>query len=138
MRIILMLILAVAGVKGADLQGGGNNPLRNVKLDEATSLEFFAKPGDDTLYFRISIKEGEGSSTTISPGTGVPTGKSFVYFWDDALKTFWFADERFLQKFDLSQKGKTSTTTYKAGDRKGVKDMPAGMVSLVEGLTGAQ
>jgi len=136
MRFLLVCLLSTTAAFAADSQGGGSNPFGTTALDDTTTLSFFTKPEDDTLYFRLSWKENEGSSSTVSSGSGVPAKKEFAYYWDDSKKIFWFADGRFLQKFDMSRAKGSSTTSRisNIADYKGDNDFPSDFIASVDTL----
>lgn len=136
MRLLLIVLFCAASAVAADSQGQGSNPFVRVPLDDTISLSFFTKPEDDTLYFRLSWRESETSSSSLSSGSGVLPKQRYAYFWDDSAKVFWFADARFLQKFDMSKakEGSTQTSTCNVTDYRGLKDLPPEMVPLIESL----
>lgn len=136
MRFFFIFLLTAAAAIAGDKHGSGNNPFGLIALDDTISLSFFTKPADENLYFRLSWKESETSSSSLSPGSGVFPKERYAYFWDDSRKIFWFADERFLQKYDMSKakEGSPSSRTSTIGDYKSDKDFPAEMIPLVESL----
>ena len=136
MRFFLIILLTATAATAGNKLGSGNNPFGLNSLDDTIALSFFTKPADENLYFRLSWKESETSSSSLSSGSGVSPNERYAYFWDDARKIFWFADERFLQKYDMSKAKEGSTTSRKSmiGDFKADKDFPPEMIPLIESL----
>lgn len=136
MRSLLLIFLFATSSFAADSSGTGINPFVVSALDDEISLPFFTNPGDDTLYCRLSWKEIEGSTSSMSFGTGVPPGQPFAYYWDDSAKISWFADSLFLQKLDLSNSkaGSTKTDTSHTAGFKDQTDIPEQMASLIQTL----
>jgi hypothetical protein len=136
MRTFIYLILTLTSCIAADRTGSGANPFGIVQLNESFSLSFFTKESDDSLFWRLSWKPNESSSSSVSSGSGVPSQAPFVYFWDDDRKIFWFAAGQILHKYDLSSAmtGSTTSRTSMITDYKAEKDFPAQMVPMVESL----
>jgi len=136
MRTLICLILTLTSCIAADISGSGINPFGTVQLDDTFSLSFFTKESDEALFWRLSWKPSDRSSSSVSSGSGVPSKASFVYFWDDDRKIFWFTAGQYLHKYDLSSAmtGSTTSRTSMITDYKAEKDFPAQMVPMVESL----
>jgi hypothetical protein len=140
MRHLIIFFLTVAACMAEDKHGTGTNPFGSKALDEIFSLSFFTKESDDSLYYRLSWKPGETSSSSVSSGSGVAPGGKFVYFWDDARKVFWFASGDVLQKHDLSKAmdGSTSGGSSNLASYQHEKDFPAEMIPMLQELINKQ
>ena len=135
MHICAILLMSLASGIAADKSGSGTNPLGTIALDDMFSLSFFTKDSN-VLFWRLSWKPTDQSSSSVTSGSGVSPGAPFVYFWDDARETFWFATEKFLHKYDLSSAmtGSTMSRSVMIVDYKDEKDFPTQMAPMVESL----
>jgi hypothetical protein len=140
MRYFIILFLIAGTCFATDKHGSGTNPFGSRALDDKFSLSFFTKDSDDALYYRISWKPSETSSSSISSGSGVAPENKFIYFWDDARKVFWFASGDVLQKYDLSNAmdGSTSSRTTNLASYQHEEGFPTDMIPMIHELIDKQ
>ncbi len=140
MRYFIILLLITGTCLATDKHGSGTNPFGSRALDDKFLLSFFTKESDDALYFRISWKPSETSSSSISSGIGVAPKKRFIYYWDDARKVFWFASGDVLQIYDLSKAmdGSTSSRTTNLTSYQHEEGFPADMIPMIQELIDKQ
>lgn len=133
----LIIFLSIAGICFAnDKYGTGINPLRSVALDETITLNFYTKSGDDELYYMLSVKRGEYATFSVSPGKGVTPDSTYVYFWDNSEKVFWFASGQFLRKHNLlhASDGETSSKNFMLENYIHMTNVPKKMKILIHDL----